>query len=138
MTTTSETLSFAAPGNSGLTLATTTLNLASITSFSVGSAAFGTFTASTVMEILPTSAFVRSFYILGTFVSGTNFGSPAATAPASFTVSFTQTGGPNTAISDSSTLSVPPAFVPEPASVAMLGMGLVGAAGYTARRRRTR
>ncbi len=142
ITTSSESGDFkSVAGNAGLTLATTVLNLASPTTFSVGNAALGTFTGSTITQlfssILP-GAQVRAFFVLGTFTSGTNFGVISRT-PASLTISFTQsTINGVSSFSDSSTLSIPPTTVPEPASVAMLGLGLVGSIGFAARRRLAR
>ena len=143
VTTTSETGDFkATPGNSGQTLTTSVLNLAAPTAFTLGNAAFGTFTSSAITELFSSTlpgAEVRAFYVLGSFTGGTNFGTSSTPTAASFTVSFTQsTIGGVSSFSDSSTLSIPPAAVPEPASVAMLGLGLAGVAGYTARRRQTR
>jgi len=145
VTTTSETGDFrAVAGNSGLTLTTSVLNLAAPTAFRVSNAAFGTFTSSSVVQlfssVLP-NAQVRAFYVLGSFTGGTNFGGGSTSTPASFTVSFTEsTIGGVSSFSDSSTLSIPPApaSVPEPASVAMLGLGLVGSIGFAARRRLAR
>ena len=77
----------------------------------------------------------KSFYILGTYTGGP-VGS--AEAPASFTVSFTQDGGPGTALSASGTLTIPPTAVPQQASVLMLGMGMVGVGGFAYLRRKAK
>ncbi len=73
-----------------------------------------------------------SFFILGNYAGG-----PVGTraVPASFTISFTQNGGPTNSVSASGTLTIPPSSVPEPASVLMLGMGILTVGGYGLRRR---
>ena len=73
-------------------------------------------------------------YLTGTFhdAGGTyNDGS------ASVILDFTQTGGPNNAISGSGTFQTPSGFVPEPATMAMLGSALIGL-GILGRKRFTR
>jgi len=97
-----------------------------------GNAAFGTFQGISVVETSATTG-TRSFEITGTFTGGTAFGTPGPAFPATVSLSFTQAGGPGGAITDSFSLNV--AAVPEPASIALVGLGLAGVAGFSARRR---
>lgn len=131
VTTTSRDGGFTA-GATGLSVATSTFNPSAPTTFTLGNAVFGTFTGVTATQIASTAT-TRSYLITGTFAPGTEFGG-GTTQSASLSVSFTQNGGAGTAISDSATLTVPSA-VPEPASIALVGLGLAGVAGFSARRR---
>lgn len=121
----------------------TTVTTASFTA-SIGSAfsftsAFGNFTGviSTTSATGPTTGRVVDVYALGTFTPLGDIGSFTA-GPASITASFTQTGLSG-AVSGSFTLASPPAPPPdevaEPATLAMLGAGLVGLAMVRRRRR---
>ena len=105
--------------------------------FSFGSTAFGFFHGQSIASQL-SGSLTEGFLILGRFTPGTS--EPGTTAnSASFTISFTQNGGPGTVISASGTLNVPaPAFgsVPEPASL-VLGLSAVAGGGlFQAVRRR--
>ncbi len=116
----------------GTNASTTTFNVATPTTFTL-TTALGTFTGTAIIQTAATAS-SQDFSLAGLFTSntaGTNV--PQA---ATFTFSFTQTGGPGGLISDSSSLFVPAANpVPEPASIALLGLGLAGVAGFSARRR---
>ncbi len=104
-------------------------------SLQFGNSVFGSF-ASTKIQQLSNDPLVgsRSFFVEGTFTKGT-FGGPLVPNPAlaNFTVSFNQTAGAGTSISNNATLDFPVQPVPEPATLALL----VGAAltAIVARRR---
>lgn len=122
------------------TLGSATLNTTSPSTFSFGSTAFGTFTGLSIISQV-TGQLTQAYQILGTFTPGTD--EPNTTAnSASFTISFTQNGGPSAGISASGTLNTPApvpvvSSVPEPASV-VLGLSAVVAGGlfHVVRRRK--
>jgi hypothetical protein len=109
------------------------------TPFTFSNSLFGSFTSvgGSITSIISGNG-TESFYILGFFTPGSYSGygtyatGMANNGPlsASITVSFTQTpagGGAGSSISDSATMAVPPApLVPEPASFAMVAIGLGG------------
>jgi len=100
---------------------TATLNTASLSSFTYGNAAFGTFTAMMgVEEAAGTNA--RTFAFVGTFVPGTDFPAGLTQDTASIVIQFSQAGGPGNSISLGGTQHTP--AVPEPASLALAGIGL--------------
>lgn len=84
--------------------------------------AFGTFQSSTITEesntVSPSQQ--RTFYVLGTLTGGTLGPVTPSPAPASITVSFTQS---STAISSSATLTIPPTNVTLPTLVAANDLG---------------
>lgn len=94
-------------------------------SFSFGNATFGSFLSTSITQQTNSSG-ERSFYILGDYTAGTfNPSLSPNPAPASMTVSFTQTPAGTGAISDSATMSIPPA-VPEPSTALLACVGIAG------------
>ena len=122
----------------GTSFTGSTFTLGSATGFTFTNSTYGTFTqtATAVQTAQGMNLGVvtsRAFFILGTFSGGV----VGDATPASFTVSFTQNGGPGSSISASGTLDIPPVgAVPEPASLAMLAIGLAGACSCAWRRSR--
>lgn len=98
-------------------------------SLQFGNSVFGFF-ASTKIQQLSNDPLVgsRSFFVEGTFTQGT-FGDPLVPNPAlaNFTISFNQTAGAGTSISDNATLDFPVQPVPEPATLAMVAAGVITA-----------
>jgi len=117
----------------GSVLTTSKLDLTNITAFTFGSAAFGTFDATT-LTILHQSATNLDLFLTGTFSPGGDFGL-GATAPlgASDHISLNETGGgTNASVAWAASFASPPAqiptTVPEPAPLLLLGAGLCIAA----------
>ncbi|MDR3619712.1 MAG: PEP-CTERM sorting domain-containing protein [Paludisphaera borealis] len=102
------------------TFGATTVDVANLTSFTLTNAVWGSFAATSGVVVgTPTSGFLN-IYLLGTFtpVSG-----PAA-GPASVQITITSAGG---SVSEAITINAPPTSTPEPASIAMAGIGLAAA-----------
>jgi len=113
-----------------------TFSAASGSSLTFGNATFGTFTSTSITE-QTNAAGERSFYILGNYSAGTF--NPALTpspAPASLIVGFTQSPAGTGAISDSASLSIPPAAVPEPSTIVLATVGIAAAVAADRMRRR--
>jgi hypothetical protein len=93
------------------------------TSLTFGNSVFGTFSSTSIQEVSNVPGVV-GFYILGDYTHGSQGGNDGL---ASFTLSLTQTST-GSSISDSGTFSIPPASVPEPASLILCLTG-IGACG---------
>lgn len=113
-----------------------TFNASVGSSLSFGNGTLGTFTSTSITEQTNVSG-ERSFYILGNFTAGSF--NPALTpnpAPASVIIGFTQSPAGTGAISDSATLSIPPAAVPEPSTIVLATVGMAAAVAADRMRRR--
>ncbi len=123
-------------GPAAIFVSTSAINLAAGT-FTFSDAVFGSWVTTSIANIAfnPITT-TLSFNIFGTFTPGTLYPGfdPGA---ARIAVSLTQTGGPNTPVSWSATLTSPPfrTAVPEPMT-AGLGLLSLGALGAFATRRR--
>ncbi len=102
--------------------------------FTFGNATFGTFTA-TGLNFDTSGVNFRNIELVGTFQGGTLFGPGMdGISNAKLDISLNQVGGPNTAIGATFTLVT--TAIPEPASVVMMGLGLVGTLGLARVRRK--
>ena len=112
-----------------------TFSIGDSLSLQFGNAQFGFFASSKIQQ-LSNDPLVgsRSFFVEGTFTKGT-FGGPLVPNPAlaNFTISFNQTAGAGTSISDNATLDFPVQPVPEPATLAL---GFAGVTTIALLRRR--
>jgi len=107
-------------------------------SFSFNAGVLGSFTASEY-QVETTGTGTEAYLFLGLFTTGTTFAGDANAPPgtsllASVLVNLTQTGGTGT-IGGTYDIEIPPTVVPEPASAALLGLGLVSLGGLALRRR---
>jgi len=91
-------------------------------SFSFGDSVFGTFTSTSITLVTSSQGFI-SLHILGDYTSGLLDADAIVNKPVSVDYSFTQNPVVDGGISDSGELSIPPSSVPEPASLALLGLG---------------
>jgi hypothetical protein len=120
---------FAGQANVANVFLTNTINLNDATTFNFVGDGIGNFTANSgAVQILPSAPGVLSFFLAGTYTVGADFANAGQTISADETFSLTQTNGAGNAISISGTFQSPlvPPNVPEPATVALFGAGLLG------------
>lgn len=107
------------------------INLADASATTFGNDDFGHFVGTEVADIASGAGY-RTLWVGGIFTVGSRFGVGNDPVQANFVVSFAQTSDSNSTLSDSAVLSVPassnasPMTTPEPASAAMLGLGIGG------------
>lgn len=135
-TTGSQTVDFIGFPNSPIN--NTTLNVASLGSFSFGSNDFGYFLASLGTEIITGNLNTREFRFLGSFAPGTLLSGFGTNSDAGVLLNFNQAGGLGNAIAVSWTLEMPTNIgvtpVPEPSSLTIAGLGMIGMTWFRRRR----
>ncbi|WP_158633604.1 PEP-CTERM sorting domain-containing protein [Tautonia sociabilis] len=132
LTTGSQTGDFATYVTSPENLGAATLDVNNPATFTFGNAAFGTFVGTAITRLMSSDQ-NESFNIKGNFTPGTLFPVGSEAYAAEFNITFSQVGGPNTAITAAGTLIT---AVPEPASVALVLCGGAGLALAGLRRSR--
>jgi hypothetical protein len=112
-----------------------TIDLAATPGPLFGNADFGTFSLQSIAEETSGANF-RSFLVIGDYVGGT-LGGPVvpSPAPAEFRITFNQSGGEGGTISSNATMAF--VAVPEPSTMALIGIGGLAIAARLVQRRRS-
>lgn len=133
---TSGTGTFAANLTNGLAWSNFSITAPTMSSLTIGDtvAGFGTFVSSANVVDSQVPNFSRTIAFTGTFTPTNNTLFPGAQAtPANLTITINQSGS---SFSGSFTIAMnPPAAVPEPASMAIFGLGAIGIAARRFRRK---
>ena len=109
-------------------------------SFGTGSHLFASSSSGDTVGVWVVSG-MRRIYVSDGYVSGSAISGSSTYAGKTFASlgltpgSYEWTWGESTANADSLTLNIQAATVPEPSTFAMMGLGLIGIAGYSLRRR---
>ncbi|APW59687.1 PEP-CTERM sorting domain-containing protein [Paludisphaera borealis] len=99
-----------------------TVDVTNLSAFTLTNATYGKFTATSGTVVgTPTSGFIN-IYILGTFTPLFGGFGPSP-ASVQITITSSSLGG----LSEAITINAPPTSIPEPASIAMAGIGLAAA-----------
>ena len=112
-----------------------TFNFATGTGFNFSDVGFGSFVATSVTDLPDVQNGFHEFNVIGTFTPGTAWANAGNAQSANMRWSLTQTGDSDDSTSISGSFHSPAQPIPEPASLALMGLGLAAASAVIRRRR---